>query len=86
MALVPAKARARGSRAAYVLHDSQGGKHEVDDEIASRIAPTAWVFYRLLADATPRVSDLIRFSLGRGTCRASSGSWSPWPCSAHSSV
>ena len=65
MALVPSKARARGSRPAYVLHDSQGGQHAVDDEIASRIAPTAWVFYRLLADATPRVSDLIRFSLSQ---------------------
>jgi len=63
VALVPSKPRAGWSRPAYVLHTPQGGKQDVDEELASRIAPTAWVFYRLLPDATLRVSDLIRFSL-----------------------
>ncbi len=64
VALVPSKSSAAGwLRPAYVLHDAQGRRHEVDDQLASRIAPTAWVFYRLLPDASPKISDLIRFSL-----------------------
>jgi len=64
VALVPVKSRAGWSGPAYLLHDSQGRRRPVDGELARRIAPMAWMFYRALPDTVVGKSDLIRFSLG----------------------
>ncbi|MFI5460513.1 MAG: NHLP family bacteriocin export ABC transporter peptidase/permease/ATPase subunit [Isosphaerales bacterium] len=63
VALVPAFGRTPWSGPAYELHDSKGGREPVDLQLARRIVPTAWVFYRTLPDQPLGMSDLLRFSL-----------------------
>jgi NHLM bacteriocin system ABC transporter peptidase/ATP-binding protein/NHLM bacteriocin system ABC transporter ATP-binding protein len=63
VALVPARAGAPWSGPSYELRDPEGRSHKVDDRLAARIAPSAWVFYRSLPDRPLGMSDLLRFSL-----------------------
>jgi ATP-binding cassette subfamily C protein len=51
------------SRPAYELRDPQGRRDAVDERLARRIAPTAWVFYRSLPDNPLAMPDLARFGL-----------------------
>jgi len=64
VALLPATGRFRWARPAYELYDANGQRSPVDEQLARRIVPTAWVFYRTLPDQPLRMSDLLRFSLG----------------------
>src|SRR5205823_5169268 len=61
VALLPAQQGSRGRGSAYELRDAQGRCRPVDDRLAARIAPTAWMFYRPLPDEPLGLFDLIRF-------------------------
>jgi NHLM bacteriocin system ABC transporter peptidase/ATP-binding protein/NHLM bacteriocin system ABC transporter ATP-binding protein len=62
VALMPIRTRSGALRPAYELHDSEGRKRPVNDDLASRIGPTAWVFYKTLPDSVLKQSDLVRFA------------------------
>ena len=63
VALVPVQAARRPARAGLRAARSRRRSQPVDLELAGRIAPTAWMFYRTLPDERLEKSDLIRFSL-----------------------
>jgi NHLM bacteriocin system ABC transporter ATP-binding protein/NHLM bacteriocin system ABC transporter peptidase/ATP-binding protein len=63
VALLPARTRWGRPTPAYQWCDPQGRRRPVDDRMARRISPTAWVFYRSLPDEPLGMFDLIRFSL-----------------------
>ena len=64
VALVPVRPRAGRFGPAYALHECDGRIRPVDFELAGKIDPTAWIFYRTLPDKLLNKSDLIRFSKG----------------------
>ena len=48
---------------AYEIHDRNGGRQPVDLDVARRVAPTAWMFYKTLPDRALGGPDLVHFSL-----------------------
>jgi NHLM bacteriocin system ABC transporter ATP-binding protein len=63
VALVPVRSGRDWFGPAYEIHDAQGCRHPVDFDVAQRVAPTAWMFYKTLPDRALGRSDLVRFSL-----------------------
>jgi NHLM bacteriocin system ABC transporter peptidase/ATP-binding protein/NHLM bacteriocin system ABC transporter ATP-binding protein len=63
VAILPAKGGKRWFGPAYELVDREGRRRPIGLELAARIAPTAWVFYRSLPDRPLAMSDLFGFSL-----------------------
>ncbi len=63
VALIPLKSRVLGFGPAYEQLDPSGRATRVTADVARRIAPKAWVFYRSLPDRALKKRDLLRFCL-----------------------
>jgi NHLM bacteriocin system ABC transporter peptidase/ATP-binding protein/NHLM bacteriocin system ABC transporter ATP-binding protein len=65
VALLPAQST-RGVRfqAAYEIHEPEGPRKKVDEQVARTLSPSAWLFYRLLPDEPLSISQILGFILG----------------------
>ena len=64
VALLPSTTRGRFSASRYHLYDPVSDRRlPVEEALARRIAPAAWMFYATLPDHPLKLRDLLRFSL-----------------------
>jgi NHLM bacteriocin system ABC transporter ATP-binding protein len=63
VALLPKQKAGRWPRTAYVLQQAGSAPHPVDESMAARVEPTAWMFYRSISDRPLSIADVGRFVL-----------------------